>query len=243
MAKGEFIFHEAPLLTALFNERYSGDTSLVESQYQAYKDAVNSTKLEDSSISIISIAFPLIAAKYGVPPPPFDEIRPIIESRLGMNLVHGLFGGSTVTKAEYEAYRAKIQPFHNPSPTEEVRREVCLGFFKDYAFESKKRNVIGIGGTMVTRTSSACIYLLGSLINHCCVPRSSLGGGAGPNCGWRIGREGLAKFVLPRHICVEAIREIRKGEQLTWDYGKRDKGFECECETCKGGRVGGCKML
>ncbi|KAL1839842.1 hypothetical protein VTJ49DRAFT_1073 [Mycothermus thermophilus] len=147
-------------------------------------------------------------------------------------------------------------------------------------------------------TGEACIYLLASLINHCCTPDPSSSGHRhlhlhlhgsihhhnhhrsrspgrkhrtttstdtthskdhstttnstasnhnnthhykpppGPNCTWRIGPSGLAHFVRPRHICVQARRAIRAGEQLTWDYGKRDKGFACECETCREGLIG-----
>ncbi|KAL2122424.1 hypothetical protein VTJ04DRAFT_2879 [Mycothermus thermophilus] len=177
------------------------------------------------------------------------------------------------------------------------------------ATSSPSPSINGVGGTSkTTMTGEACIYLLASLINHCCTPEhqpsthhhhllpgqqlhwhlhqslfhhhhhhshshsnshhsSSSPSSAnqepttntntnnkpekehkkhhhhhhhhhpkpppGPNCTWRIGPSGLAHFVKPRHICVQAKRAIRAGEQLTWDYGKREKGFACECETCR----------
>jgi hypothetical protein len=160
-------------------------------------------------------------------------------------------------------------------------REAVLDFFKHYAFQvppnpngSGSSTGSGGGSAMVgaASTREACIYLLGSLINHCCTPMpaasssttssSSLTGGGktknknrsgqqqqqqpGPNCSWRIGPSGLAHFVKPRHICVQARRAIREGEQLTWDYGKREKGFVCECDTCRDGLMSGlgsCSVL
>jgi SET domain-containing protein len=112
--------------------------------------------------------------------------------------------------------------------------------------------------TGAASTRQACVYLLGSLINHCCTPGPAPSGSAcasslkrdknknepGPNCSWRIGPSGLAHFVKPRHICVQARRDIREGEQLTWDYGKREKGFVCECDTCRDSGLGSiCNVL
>ncbi|KAK4199568.1 hypothetical protein QBC40DRAFT_80387 [Triangularia verruculosa] len=65
----------------------------------------------------------------------------------------------------------------------------------------------------------------------------------GPNCEWRIGPGGLAKFVQPHHIAVQAKRPIRAGEELTWDYGKEDQGFTCLCATCNQGPQRPCVFL
>ncbi|KAL2019490.1 hypothetical protein VTK56DRAFT_9606 [Thermocarpiscus australiensis] len=291
-APDEFIFHEAPLMTALFNEKFAADRQLVQSQVSAYRGALAASR------DVTAVAFPALAARFGIAPLPFDQAEPVLASELGRNLVHGRFAGSTVTREQYEAYTSRLsvakttttQPIIIPSAD---ARDACLDFFKHYAFEVHQSSTPltttsgGGGGGSSTLASSttrpACIYLLGSLINHCCTPPSaptttspsrstsafhrqlkqssksllskqpaSSGSSPagpdskksdpvpppGPNCSWRIGPSGLAHFVKPRHICVQARRAIREGEQLTWDYGKRDKGFDCECETCREGFMG-----
>ena len=263
-AQGEFIFHEAPLMTALYNEKYAADSRLVNSQHQAFRTAAARQS------HLLHVAYPRLAASNGIAPLPYDEADERLSSQcLGVNLVQGQFAGSTVTREQYEAYCGQLKV--NEHPTEDDSRKASLDFFKHYAFQVPRERPIA-GRQVGNITDKACIYLLGSLINHCCTPtgyhqsRSGSGAGAGagggsgktgsgsgalagngnakskdlagPNCTWRIGKSGLARFVLPRHICVEALRPIKEGEQLTWDYGKRDKGFVCECETCKGSFMG-----
>jgi hypothetical protein len=143
--------------------------------------------------------------------------------------------------------------------SETEAREACRDFFGHYAFQVPPGTTTtgGGGGGATATTREACVYLLASLINHCCTPATTThpsaalmtgsgknrsgGGGsaAGPNCSWRIGPSGLAHFIKPRHICVQARRAIREGEQLTWDYGKQEKGFACECDTCRDSLMGG----
>ncbi|AEO65373.1 uncharacterized protein THITE_56443 [Thermothielavioides terrestris NRRL 8126] len=271
-AKDEFIFHEAPMMTALFNEKFAADQTLVQSQVAAYRAAL-------ASHPATAVAFPVPAARFGIAPPAFDRAAAVLASgELGRNLAHGRFAGSTVTRDQYDAYVAGIKAVEKPSEAD--ARDACLDFFKHYAFEvggrgagsgvaaaaaaassfsasaSSSSSSSSCPASSASVTREACIYLLGSLINHCCtVPASSSGflGSSGkrssssslsgteqgPNCCWRIGPSGLAHFVKPRHICVQARRAIREGEQLTWDYGKREKGFVCECDTCRGSFVGG----
>ncbi|KAK0730719.1 hypothetical protein B0H67DRAFT_48166 [Lasiosphaeris hirsuta] len=243
LCKDEFILHEAPLLTALFNEKFSSDKNLVQSQHAAYRNA-----LVDGNRDVITLAFPRLAARNGFAPLPFDDAHTVLEMALGKNLIHGLFGGSTVTREQYEAYTSKIDVA--AAPSEEDCRRACLDFFKHYAFEVKKApTAVAVlpattsAAAAVPATRDACIYLLGSLINHCCTPPShgyafGRGGEMGPNCEWRIGPSGLAQFIRPKHICVQAKRDIKEGEQLTWDYGKRFKGFVCECSTCRDSFMG-----
>lgn len=302
LAKDEFIFHEAPLMTALFNEKFSADASLMHSQHQAYKAA-----LADGGQDVVALAFPMLAARNGFPPASWEDAEPIFSAEsaepdvagsakkfFGKNLVHGRFAGSTITQDEYETYAAGVKEMLISKPTEEDRQKACLDFFKHYAFQVKRttpstraesfpqlkprpmapapamtpaiiqnhnrrnRNrssqtsnpsSVSTAATATatapteankTTNSDACIYLLGSLINHCCTPPSSSSAYVtrkrtekGPNCEWRIGASGLAHFVEPKHICVQAKRDIKEGEQLTWDYGKREKGFVCECATCR----------
>jgi hypothetical protein len=142
--------------------------------------------------------------------------------------------------------------------SETEAREACRDFFGHYAFQVPPgMTTTGGGGGATATTREACVYLLASLINHCCTPATTThpsaalmtgsgknrsgGGGsaAGPNCSWRIGPSGLAHCIKPRHICVQARRAIREGEQLTWDYGKQEKGFACECDTCRDSLMGG----
>ncbi|KAL2129022.1 hypothetical protein VTI74DRAFT_8318 [Chaetomium olivicolor] len=260
-------------MTALFNEKFSADTHLVASQTAACRGALlttTNTTTTLASCSVAALAFPSLAARFGIAPAPFAEAEKLLATGLGINLVpgQGRFAGSTVTRAEYEAYVATL-----PVAAEQqqhAREAACLEFFKHYAFAVAGHSPSG-GAPLVTATREACVYLLGSLINHCCTPppgarargpkgccfpggHGSPSGGCGssinpvgPNCSWRIGPSGLAHFVKQRHICVQARRAIRKGEQLTWDYGKREKGFECECETCQESFMGiwgaFCKVL
>ncbi|KAK4035155.1 hypothetical protein C8A01DRAFT_48593 [Parachaetomium inaequale] len=283
----ELIFHERPLLTALFNEKFSADRALVLSQVAAYRAALAAHRTRE----VTAVAFPALAARFAVAPVGFEEAVQVLEGGMGMNLVGDggggegrQFAGSRVTRKEYEAYTGCLKV--SGSVSEADAREAVLDFFKHYAFQvppnpngggSSTGSGGGGGSAMVgaASTREACIYLLGSLINHCCTPApasssstssssspsascpSSLTGGGknkdrsgqqqpGPNCSWRIGPSGLAHFVKPRHICVQARRAIREGEQLTWDYGKREKGFVCECDTCRDGLMGGlgsCNVL
>jgi hypothetical protein len=267
-AKDEFIFHEAPMMTALFNEKFSADKNLMQSQVRSYRAV-----LAGPSRDVATVAFPALAARTGIAPAPFEEAADILASpaEMGRYLVHGRFAGSTVTREQYLSYTSRLPVA--AAPSEKDVREACLEFFKQYAFDVRRAAGAGVGTAAAAAaaavpgagagaaTHRACIYLLGSLINHCCTPQStgasttsiscsglikststssakssssrSSSSSKGPNCSWRIGPSGLAHFVKPRHICVQARRAIREGEQLTWDYGKREKGFECECDTCR----------
>lgn len=310
IAKDEFIFHEAPLMTARFNEVFAADKTLMQGQVSAYRSALATHH------AVTTLAFPALAAQFGIAPAPYDQVAPVFSSpaEMGQNLVpgQGQFAGCSVTREQYDAYTAPLKPAPFPPP-EPAARAACLEFFKHYAFQvqpslgvpascsSSSSCTPGASTTTAatattTATREACVYLLASLINHCCTPAPPLPfpftlptsltpttsspsnpttasttspsssstatataattGTAtetdpkaadpktapatdGPNCTWRIGPSGLAHFVRPRHICVQARRAIRAGEQLTWDYGKRDKGFACECAVCRDRLLGG----
>ncbi|KAG7292185.1 hypothetical protein NEMBOFW57_002220 [Staphylotrichum longicolle] len=325
IAKDEFIFHEAPLMTARFNEVFAADKTLMQGQVSAYRSALTTHH------TVTTLAFPALAAQFGIPPAPYDQVAPVFSSpaEMGQNLVpgQGQFVGCSVTREQYNAYTAPLKPAPIP-PAEPAARAACLEFFKHYAFQvqpnlgvpasssSSSSSCAPAASTTTaattattTATREACVYLLASLINHCCTPAPPLpflftlptgltpttssssnstttasttspsssstatataataatGTGTateaapktadpktadpktaatapatdGPNCTWRIGPSGLAHFVRPRHICVQARRAIRAGEQLTWDYGKRDKGFACECAVCRDRLLGG----
>jgi hypothetical protein len=235
--KDEFIFHEAPILSALFHEADSENLTLMRGQLTAYRNAV-----AENSDELIT-AYPVLAASHGVTPVSFDTADGVLKgSTLGKFLVHGRYAGSAITKGEYEAFTAKIQVADDPS--ENDCRLASRNFFRHYAFDAGKDSqgvLPGKSKPIATQPHNACIYLLGSLVNHCCTPKTprrpksaeELQVPDGPNCSWRIGPQGLAKFVLKRHICVQARRDIKEGEQLTWDYGKQDLGFMCECSTCR----------
>ena len=252
LAKDEFIFHEAPLMTARFNEVFAADQALMQSQVAAYRAALTAHH------DVTAVAFPTLAARFGVPPVSYPSAAATLSSpaAMGKNLVPARsqlqLAPSTVTPEQYAAYTGPLQPAPNTSSPE--ARAACLDFFKHYAFQlpppaasttTAAPTTTTTTTAATTTTREACIYLLASLINHCCTPTtptpsttstSATSTGHGPNCAWRIGPSGLAHFVRPRHICVQARRAIRAGEQLTWDYGKREKGFAWACEV---GREGG----
>ncbi|KAK4127181.1 SET domain-containing protein [Parathielavia appendiculata] len=295
LAAGEFIFHEAPLMTARFNERFSADAALVASQVAACRgvlfgggggggrgrdrdrdrdrDRERDRDMDRDRVGMVAaVAFPALTARFGMEPVGFETAGRVLgvgtpargeEGGMGMNLVRGqgMFAGSNVTREEYEAYTSRFAA--SAGVTEAEAREACLDFFKHYAFQvygpgdaSGCGDGRGASRGLAAATREACVYLLGSLINHCCTPCSSFlgnssstenGSNTGPNCSWRIGPSGLAQFIKPRHICVQARRPIHDGEQLTWDYGKREKGFVCECDICQDSLIGGlgsmCGML
>ena len=250
LAKDEFIFHEAPLMTARFNEVFAADKTLTQSQVAAYRAALAAHH------DVTAVAFPTLAARFGVPPVSYSSAAATLSSpaAMGQNLIPARsqqLAASTVTPEQYAAYTGPLQPAPKTSSPE--ARAACLDFFKHYAFQLPPPPSAAAASTITTTTTNtntitsstattreACIYLLASLINHCCTPTTPTSNeNAGPNCTWRIGPSGLAHFVRPRHICVQARRAIRAGEQLTWDYGKREKGFACECEVCReGGLLG-----
>ncbi|KAK3901588.1 hypothetical protein C8A05DRAFT_34713 [Staphylotrichum tortipilum] len=263
LAQDEFVFHEAPLMTARFNEAFAADKALVQSQAAACRAALAARP------EVTAAVFPGLALRFaGVLPAPYDDVERVLDdpAEMGRNLVagHGQFTGCTVTREQYEAYTIRLvpaaaQPPPSQQPDADARRDACLTFFKNYAFQappSSSSTTTPSTSTSPSRppplpppsstspstatTRQASIYLLASLINHRCTPShpsspntSSSSSGSGPNCTWRIGPSGLAHFVRPGHICVQARRPIRAGEQLTWDYGKREKGFACECDTCR----------
>ncbi|KAH6854517.1 hypothetical protein B0I37DRAFT_32809 [Chaetomium sp. MPI-CAGE-AT-0009] len=261
LARDELVFHEAPLLTALFNEKFAADRALVASQLAACRAALAAHP------EVVAVAFPGLAARFGgvAVPVGWEVARGVLNGDwegdgegggggMGMNLVvdgaggRPQFAGAAVTQREYEAYTARLRV--GGTVSEADAREACLDFFKHYAFQvppgggsgsaAGKGDGCGSGMAGAASTRQACVYLLGSLINHCCTPGPAASGSSsvsslirdknksvpGPNCSWRIGPSGLAHFVKPRHICVQALRDIREGEQLTWDYGKREKGFD-----------------
>ncbi len=248
-------------MTALFNEAFASDKALVQSQAAACRAAFASRPaVTAAAFPGLAVRFAgVVPAGYGEVEKVLGDA-----GEMGRGLVegHGRFAGWDVTREEYEAYVARLAPSSSAAaattqPDVETRREACLSFFKHYAFQvppSQSTTASSPSTTTPTTTSSstttreASIYLLASLINHRCTPppstsshhtssanSSSSSSSSGPNCSWRIGPSGLAHFVRPRHICVQARRAIRAGEQLTWDYGKREKGFACECDTCRGG--------
>jgi hypothetical protein len=258
-------------MTARFNERFSADAGLMAGQVAACRGVLlgNGSAGEVGAASggvgeVAAVAFPALAARLGVGPVPWERAARILgageeeEGGMGMNLVkgQGRFAGSGVTREEYEAYTSGLKV--TAGITEAEAREACLEFFKHYAFQVYGAGT-GTGGgggggggggssTLAVATRDACVYLLASLINHCCTPpcfplSSKSRSKAGPNCSWRIGPSGLAQFIKPRHICVQARRAIREGEQLTWDYGKREKGFVCQCDTCRDSLMGGLGSL
>jgi hypothetical protein len=253
-------------MTAPFNERFSADKSLMQSQLAAYRAALAAHP------AVTTVAFPALAARFGVHPRPRGpveclegekEVERVLGSGMGMNLVpgQGVYAGAGVTRGEFEGYVGGLVVAETKSGggvlSETEAREACRDFFGHYAFQVPPgTTTAGGGGAANGTTREACVYLLASMINHCCTPaaatttnpsglktgsgRNRSGGGAsGPNCSWRIGPSGLAHFIKPRHICVQARRAIREGEQLTWDYGKQEKGFACECDTCRDSLMGG----
>ena len=279
--KGEFIFHEAPAFVAPYNEKYFAERAHIIRQHAAYRAAL--AKSPEAHDAIIA-AYPRLAASNGIAPPPFDEANVALNTGLGMFLVHGKFAGSTIEQDEYDGYTTKLRSAveANPKLGDDAVRKACNEYFRHYAFDSDMKldhggsGMAGVVDLKAARAGpsvspeisrEACIYLLGSLINHCCAPSEEFKKRfveqqeqprkqqqedaaeasdsttttppihpPGPNCVFRIGPSGLARFVLPRHILVEAKRDIREGEQLTWVYGKRKNDFICECEVCKSTR-------
>ncbi len=230
-------------MTAPFKEDDSADQNLAEKAHRVYRSA---SLLNDKALQV---AYPRVAADHGCPPMPYDEARIVLEG-LGANVAHGEYAGSTITREEYESYTSNLK-ISRP-PIGDNCRGACSNFLKHYAFSHLPKfpsrapmNALN-SNIAASEVSQASIWLLASLINHCCTPprdkeqavpnptkTARESGAIGPNCRSRIGPSGLCQFIRPKHIVVEALRAIEEGEQLTWDYGKNRKGFNCECTTCK----------
>ncbi len=220
ISKGEFIIHERPVIAAVFNEKDSDNTSDMKLQEEAVRDALSGT----GSVRLaVALAFPRLAADTGLPLVPLEIAgAPPLEA-VGVMLAHG---GLQPTPAagikEYLQYVSSIPV--SEKPTRSRRRQVSRDFFKHYAFQVRPPKPAAKAPSL--EPSKACIYLLGSLINHCC------SGNPGPNCEFQIGPGGLAKFIENDAIAIRATRDIMVGEELTINYGKRRKGFDCQCESC-----------
>ncbi|KAH8885131.1 SET domain-containing protein [Thozetella sp. PMI_491] len=219
IAKGEFIFHERPFVTAVFNEMNSDNRDDMRTQEAAVKQAqAGPPRLA------MDLAFPHLAAVTGHFPYGYDsDVIPIAE--LGINLVHGRLESELMgSPDELRSYVHGLQVADSPSKTQ--RRTACREFFKHYAFQSRASKSSAAAPSSLT-PSKACVYLLGSLINHCCP------GNPGPNCEFQVGPGGLSKFVERDAIAVRARRDIKAGKELTFNYGKQRKGFDCHCKTCE----------
>lgn len=260
VAKDEYIFHEAPVMTATFNRlRHLNE----KHEINQFGVVVNAHELDHS----VRVAFPGVYSDLGRMPFTYDYVvANDLFNRLARNLVpgHGQLAGADIEKNRYEAWIgqfAKDPPFDIP---ETARfREVAADFIRQYAFiEGSEGAVYAVGRgsnlplANTTKDVTANVYLLASLINHCCTPpvdkttgksptEDDNGRPIGPNCAFRVGRQGLARFVLPQHIVVQANRDIREGEQLTWSYGKdrSQLGFSCMCDTCNTAPRGRCHVL
>ncbi|KAK4177991.1 hypothetical protein QBC36DRAFT_183796, partial [Triangularia setosa] len=364
--KGEFIFHEAPLIppTDFCQLRVANDVAHGPTQMQRLLERLGFT--HDYAHLRTRFAFPKLAAQMGKTLPTYDDVTHFhIMEGLGMNLKHGQLvvgPGQVVTREEYTKHIQHIQTevvVHGGGPLTSIedRTKIAADFFRGYAFQDKGTGNPANPGPGAPR--KATVYLLGSLVNHCCTPGRRLrkktpagaleepvvtantleaslvgnnddndnagsnnagnnnagnnaseninvgnnandgkdanagdnantrsdgnnsdnanagananagdnnnavesepsstqqpdgatnrGGGGrcspGPNCEWRIGPGGLARFVKPHHIAVQARRPIRAGEELTWDYGKKDQKFTCLCATCDRGPNRACCVL
>lgn len=242
-------------MEAAYNEhrKYARLGSLIESQYQAYRAVTSSPDLQ----RCFATAFPRFAAQMGVHYQlSKDALLEVLNREIGRNMIHGRLDASDVTPENYNEIQSNLTP---NSASRKQPRDICHDFFKNYAFQS--RNVGQQSRIDAATTVQAYIYLLASLINHRCQPKESkvdrllarlskkmsdqntTGGPAppvgeapsdsGPNCTWQISPGGLAKFIPDKSIAVRAKRNISKGEELTWDYGKKNMGFKCLCRTCK----------
>ncbi|KAK0703618.1 hypothetical protein B0T26DRAFT_609514, partial [Lasiosphaeria miniovina] len=240
--QNEAILHEAPFMTAYFDERFPDDMTNTASQRGAYMESFHAHR------SNLIAAFPRLAARHGYGPLDYAQADTCL-SNLTTHLRHGQCDPSTVTQAEYEAFTNTIIPTKTVVGSD---GNACREFFRDYAFkvQPKHSSTQAAAGAAASDQAGAfkqeaCVYLLGSLINHRCRPfpnknkpasigvDAKYGGPQGPNCEWRIGPSALTRFAQEKHIVVDALRDIRKGEELTWDYHKKVLGFICQCDICQ----------
>lgn len=237
--KGEHIFHEAPIMVAPYSQVAPDRRELVYEQRKAYQ------KAREDHPDAVSVAFPQVAAAVGLQLPDLSLMREHFRKLMGAKLVHGRY---ETTALSAQAYLDYIKPFYESQDHSfDNEGDAVNQLFRNYAFNASNNRHGDLKSINpladATAPSDGCIYLLGSLINHCCTPAGKdlfdsekntnpITDGAGPNCNWRIGPSGLAKFVGDKHILVTAKRDIANGEQLTWDYGKKRLKFHCQCDTC-----------
>ncbi|KAK0671420.1 hypothetical protein QBC41DRAFT_300605 [Cercophora samala] len=380
--KGEYIFHEAPMIPATDFCQLRLQNDLEHGSTQRDRLLAKLSVTESYGHVPTRYAFPKLAAQIGLSPPTWAAVRDYDGARrLGANLVHGRLAcgeGQTLTEEEYNKHINSIMADsvrgRGPATTPVQKTRVAADFFRAYAFQAKPPDNTVAPNPRARR--QATIYLVASLVNHCCTPRQRLrkrvlggdsgpataaasrvsvtsskksgskengdnhggdgnggnkkggssdegddgnpaakakpaakanpivtkpedpdaitpappleppktttqefhgtkdvvsdhsggedgeGGEAnkasgepvplnagpnlrhqGPNCEWRIGSGGLARFVLQHHIAVRATRPIRAGEELLWDYGKKEKNFTCLCPTCDRGLYHACSVL
>ncbi|KAJ4295663.1 hypothetical protein N0V88_004365 [Collariella sp. IMI 366227] len=94
LAPDEFIFQEGPLITALYNEKFSASDTLTKFQTNACRTAFLT---DPASCSVSAVAFPALAAHFGIAPAPFELANQVLAYGLGLYLVpgQGQFAGST----------------------------------------------------------------------------------------------------------------------------------------------------
>ncbi|KAK4230745.1 hypothetical protein QBC38DRAFT_22411 [Podospora fimiseda] len=232
--KDEYIFHEAPVIQAKYNEFRPLNNP------QGQLDALLHPDSRDV-IDLIIAAYPKLSVLWHRMPHPWQDAQPILGDTLGSRIVdrQGMLGEPLFREEEYSIY---TEPLLSELQHRGVKRElkeaqeIASNFFRYYAFRPP---ALHNGAADV----DASIYLLASLMNHRCMPERDPASGVapthdadnkpiGPNCTFRIGPQGLTKFVQPSAIVVQARRDISKGEELTWDYGKDNLNFRCMCADC-----------
>ncbi|KAK0718930.1 hypothetical protein B0T21DRAFT_58922 [Apiosordaria backusii] len=363
---GEYIFHEAPVIgpTNFCQFRQINDKAHGPDQFRE----VMTLMQNKYSSRFMQFAFPGVATEMGLLFPTYAQLqKSTVLQNMGFQLKHGRLvsgPGQQVTEEEYKQHVLKLYDvvLARGGRTADIdkRVKICADFFRGYAFQDFK----GVPNRDPKATCKATIYILASLINHCCTPKQKLrkksldeasasGSGSssvvsadnsdanltgnnndggtgsggdnagdsinntgnnnigdnagdnssdnsndtdnntagdnnhdnnnaadnnsnnsnppsghssqpsqpsqppgtssttssrkhhpkGPNCEWRIGPGGLAKFIEPHHIVVQAKRPIKRGEELTWDYGKQHQTFTCLCSTCDSGPNRACCVL
>lgn len=249
---------------------------LLEAQYQAFLQAINDPYPVTSyhMRNIVTAAFPNLMRQLDDKVlQTWDQFRDMLNIGFSRNMIHGELAESDFTRSDWDRLRRNAKYKHHP--THKSMREACGEFFRDYGFHPHGPSVLAGTSLAKTETGPAYVYILASLINHCChvelesepqpepqpepkksrflrffsslrkkppapaaviddeTPVDGTTSIRGPNCEWQIGPFGLAKFVGEKNIAVRAKRDIRKGEELTWHYGKRNLPFKCKCRTCK----------
>ncbi|KAK4218788.1 hypothetical protein QBC37DRAFT_274160, partial [Rhypophila decipiens] len=247
--RGDWIFHEAPAMDVPYvpNRAYIGTDFITNGQLAEYENATQSWH----GMELLRIAYPWFASEMGLPTHIWHRAGPALNHGLGHRLVQGKQGPREVDREEYEQWISRFTPKAPMADADAQRaahQQICRQFFHSYAFTDVKETAKQGNSKNPNAIRRAYFYLLASLINHRCTPfkktvherihnigRDATGAvPRGPNCEFRIGKEGLAHFIQPSHIAVRALRDILKGEELTINYGKAiDLGFKCRCIECQ----------
>ncbi|KAK4189705.1 hypothetical protein QBC35DRAFT_379588 [Podospora australis] len=239
-SKGELIFSEKPILKAQFSAIPGPhQTERARAQWAEFAQVAAT----EGKALTLAAAFPKLFLSLGFPVLCYENfLVQCVPELIGQKICNSdqSFAGTNIEKKAYTRFINRLKwkkPLGTPTLDQQLR--TINSFFRFYSFGGGPAGE-SASATNATQDREAYVYLLASLINHCCKGDSSMDATTGepttshpgPNCSFRIGPNQLVRFPADDEIVVQAERDIADGDELTWDYGKANSEFVCLCKTC-----------